>query len=109
MITKHQLEFYARPWHRDESYTDFKCGTVFGLYKYEGTSIVIVALKNDFPGNGHLDDVMQWFENSCTRDKKNLKVVDILNKRFYDHLIKKRGFLKVAKYSDQVIKIIGYK
>lgn len=69
------------------------------------TPIVFISVINSQPGNGHLDDVFQWFESSCKRDKKALIVMELMNERFKKHLLEKRGFSDMGK--DNVIKIIN--
>ncbi len=64
-----------------------------GCWKCEGASYKILAVINNSPGNGHLTDVLEWFERSCRRDKKSLMICEFfLNKGFKKHLIEKRGF-----------------
>jgi hypothetical protein len=62
----------------------------------------MLAVVNDNPGNGHLDDVFEWFEGSCRRDKKNFRILEIWNKAFREHLLTKRGF--IAQGKDNAIK-----
>jgi len=52
---------------------------------------------------------MEWFENSCQRDNKNLLVVECLNKDFYRHLILKRGFVSLDSDRKNCIKIFNKK
>lgn len=102
--TTHNLPFEATPWVFDlmMPLIKFRVGTCGGLYGCEGKSYVIIALMNDEQGNGHLEDVFEWFENSCRRDKKSLRIVEIMNERFGKHLIEKRGFKRHGK--NEVIK-----
>ena len=102
LITKHQLDFEVRPWRRDPTMREFKVGTCEGLYQSTSTSYQIIAINNSKRGNGHLDDVFEWFESSCKRDKKDLEVIEILNQDFLQHLINRRGFIN--KTHDSVIK-----
>ena len=102
LITKHQLDFEVRPWKRDPTMVEFKVGTCEGLYQSTSTAYQIIAVTNDKKGNGHLDDVFEWFEGSCKRDKKDLEVIEILNQDFLQHLINRRGFIN--KTHDSVIK-----
>lgn len=96
--TKHNLDFEARPYHIQIEgrpiNIDFKVGTCFGLYQIEKHSLDIIAIQNDKKGNGHLDDVLEWFEYSCKTNKKDLRIMELMNKRFKKHLILKRGFQK---------------
>lgn len=106
LITKHQLDFEAFPWYRDNDMTAFKVGTCEGLYQTTQSSYQIVAVTNDEKGNGHLGDVFEWFDNSCKRDKKDLEVVAIMNPRFMVHLMNRRGFIRNGP--DSVIKKLEY-
>ena len=95
------LSFGVAPFY-DPSITKFEVGTCKGIYTCESTRYVIIAVTNDERGNGHLQDVFDWFENSCKRDKKDLMVAELMNERFKKHLIEKRGF--VAIEGNNVIK-----
>jgi hypothetical protein len=97
----HKLDFLAAP-HRVGM--AFKVGTCHGLFSAEWDSYIIIAIYNDEAGNGHLDDVFEWFENSCQRDKKNLIVAAIMNEKFFTHLITKRNFKKMDSKGENVIK-----
>jgi len=98
-ITKHKLGFDVRPYHTqiDPSciYMDFRVGTCSGLYIHTKISYSIVAIKNDAKGNGHFDDVIQWFERSCRRDGKSLRFLEIENKKLYNVLTKRMGFADI--------------
>lgn len=96
----HKLDFMAVPWHRNGSMTAFKVGTCHGLYYTTDSDYVILSIINDSKGNGHFQDVLEWFENSCKRDKKNLGFMEIWNESLFTHLTKKKGFRAV---SDKVV------
>lgn len=92
------LDFYSRPWWvSPNDMTEFQIGTCEGIYRINGKSYEIVAICNHKPGNGHLTDVFEWFENACKRDKWSLKVIEFTNHKFRNHLIEKRGFLPKGK------------
>lgn len=78
---KHEIPFY-----------EFKVGTCKGLCRFHGGSYEILSIINNQLGNGHFQDVIDWFENSCKRDSASLKFLHPANERFRTHLIKKRGF-----------------
>ena len=99
----HNLLFETAPFYTPDAIR-FRVGTCTGIYSYESTKYIIIGITNHEQGNGHLDDVFEWFENSCKRDKKNLMVAEIMNRRFRKHLIEKRGF--TALDEDNVIKYI---
>jgi hypothetical protein len=75
----------------------FRIGTCTGIYSCEGDKFIIIGIVNHEEGNGHLQDVFDWFENSCKRDKRSLMVAEIMNEGFYKHLIEKRGFTAIDK------------
>ena len=83
----------------------FKIGTCHGQYGATSDSYYILTVLNDCAGNGHLDDVFEWFERSCVRDSKNLLILEIFNAKFYDHCIEKRGFIKLDKNKQNLVKI----
>lgn len=106
--TEHNLDFEARPWVpliplklRNE-FIEYRIGTCEGLYCTDKTSYSILTVKNSQKGNGHLNDLFQYFERSCKRDQKDLKVLEVGNVAFYKHLISKRGFIAIDK--ENVIK-----
>lgn len=114
MKTAHNLPFEAAPWEPsmlrffpelvrsvmkiDNSIVAFKVGTCNGIYSATKKAYQIIAITNDNQGNGHFEDVLQWFEGSCRRDKKALMFLEIMNERFGEHLISKRGFKKQGRH-----------
>lgn len=106
--TKHSLDFEVAEWHSSE-YMQFRVGTVNGLWTSLSDCYVIVSIINDVPGNGHFDDVIEWFEFSSKRDNKNLLIVEIMNKRFYLHLVSKRGFVPVDAMGENCCKVFNEK
>ena len=106
LITTHKLNFESRQWFvvLDGLYWhEYRIGTVHGLWRSTDTTYDILAFENTKPGNGHLDDVFQWFENSCKRDKKSLKIMEMMNETFKTHLMVKRGFVEIP-YTNHLIK-----
>jgi hypothetical protein len=102
MNTAHNLDFLQSTQPYMEDFFGFKIGTCHGLYRSTEVAYEILAIVNDQPGNGHLEDVFEYFERSCRRDHKALRVLEIWNERFKKHLISKRGFR--ADGRDDVIK-----
>ncbi len=97
-MTVHNLEFYARDWPRgDGTISEFKVGTVQGLYHSMKEFYEIIAIVNKEFGNGHFEDTLEWFETSCRRDKKKLRFGAIINERFAKHLVEKRGFTRIGE------------
>jgi hypothetical protein len=98
----HKLPFeVGGPFKWDSDFTHFRVGTVEGLWGVNGKSYMLLAILNKKPGNGHFADVLDWFENSAKRDGYSLQIIEILDKRFMDHLINKRGFQKLTDNSVQ--------
>ena len=87
----HNLEFLCAPWWTGD-FIQFKIGTCTGLWTSTPDAYQILAVTNDNSGNGHLQDVFDWFENSCKRDKRCLEILEVWNEKFKEHLISKRGF-----------------
>jgi len=100
----HKLDFEVSP-----SYLGlrFRVGTCNGLYKVMPNMYCIIGIYNGERNNGHLQDVFDWFENSCKRDNYNLTVVEIRNRRFHDHLVNKRGFVNLDLKGENVIKVFN--
>lgn len=90
--TAHKLDFESSPWHRSDDFFMFRIGTCHGLWRATHVTYDILAVYNDQRGNGHFEDVMQWFSHSCRRDEKYLRIMEIMNEDFLRHLIEKRGF-----------------
>ena len=91
------------PYKRNESWHHYKIGTCYGLWKSKNKTYEILSILNDVPGNGHFQDVLEWFEHHCRRDNKALRIKEFfLNPEFKQHLINKRGFVEDGK--DDVIK-----
>lgn len=107
MQTAHNLPFEAAPWEpptilgmimslssklKGNDVVAFRVGTCEGIYQVSKYAYQIIAVTNSVPGNGHFEDVLQWFESSCRRDGKNLVFMEIMNENFGKHLVTKRGF-----------------
>jgi hypothetical protein len=100
--SEHDLDFLVAPYPRqlteDIKWDAFKVGTCEGLFGVTAESYVILAISNTEKGNGHLNDVFQWFSRSCIRDKRSLKILEVWNQDFRDHLINKRGFKDIGGF-----------
>ena len=94
--SEHDLIFEVAPYPRNiddkTHWMLFRVGTCRGLWCSTDSSYDILAITNDQQGNGHFDDVLQWFEQSCCRDKKALRILEVWNSNFKNHLINKRQF-----------------
>ena len=91
LTTDHDLPFEVAKWILPD-FLVYRVGTCHGLWRSTDTSYDILAVTNDNPGNGHFGDVMEWFEFSCRRDGKDLRVLELWNLGLLRHLIEKRGF-----------------
>ncbi len=91
------LESGELPW------ISFKVGTCEGLWRVLPGAYQILAPINHKKGNGHMDDVLEWFEYSCKRDGYDLVILELMNSAFEKHLIEKRGFKKF-KYNSLIKK-----
>lgn len=92
----HNLPFLSRHWKNPFNlmgWYEYRIGTCHGQWIATNTTYDILSIINDYPGNGHFQDVLDWFENSCKRDNRSLRFLEILNKQFADHLVSKRGFV----------------
>lgn len=95
MKTRHKLPFLQA--HNDiTGVPQFMIGTCHGqfMWSFQGKQLVltIISIINNVPGNGHLNDVFQWFEYSAKRNNAVLRIVEFFNPRFKIHCIEKRGF-----------------
>ena len=70
----------------------FKIGSVHGLWREGETVIEIWAIINDEPGNGHMDDAIEWFVEIARLSSVILRVVEISSVTFRNQLIDKWGF-----------------
>jgi len=106
LTTTHGLEFEAAKWPICEDILLFRVGTCHGQWFYggdRGPGYYIISIANETPGNGHLDDVFEWFEYACRREGVPLYILAFFNENFRKHCIKKRGF-KEIKGTDNVVK-----
>ncbi len=102
--TEHNLDFEVA---QSDLGMNFRVGTCRGLYGITHDTLFILSVVNDEPNNGHLNDVFQWFEYSCASYKKNLMVIEIMNSKFYAHLLAKRGFIPMDAGGSNVIKVFN--
>lgn len=111
ITTTHKLDFEAceSPYAIFDNHKMFRIGTCEGQWTSTKDCYVIISVLNKTPGNGHLEDVFEWFEFSCKRDNKNLLVVECMNESFYLHLLSKRGFIPLDTKGENVIKVFNKK
>lgn len=105
--TTHRLNFEVGG--KSFGHQTFRVGTCTGQWGSTSDSYYILSVINSSPGNGHFEDVLQWFEFSANRDKRNLLILEILDGRFYNHLLLKRGFVALDKAKKNAIKIYNPK
>jgi hypothetical protein len=97
--TTHDLPFEVADWQplpgstHASDFKRFRIGTCEGLWASTPTSYDILSVINNSPGNGHFNDVLEWFYSSCLRDRKKLRILEVWNPRLKKHLIEKRGFV----------------
>lgn len=94
--SSHDLQFESRAWVRDPRFQEFRIGTCHGQWLVDSSkghkAYVILSVINESPGNGHFDDVLEWFEQSAKRDNYALEFWEIMNENLFKHLCLKRGF-----------------
>lgn len=93
--TTHNLPFLSANWanpFNTEGWQVFKIGTCNGQWVSTEKTYDILSVINDNPWNGHFTDVLEWFENSCKRDKRSLRILEVMNEKFARHLVIKKGF-----------------
>ncbi len=104
-VSLHKLDFETAPWITYD-FTRFIVGTCEGLYSYDGNAYQILSVVNSKLNNGHFRDVIEWFENSCKRDKKNFMFFELWNQRLKKYLIDKHGFV-IVDGTNHLIKRFG--
>jgi hypothetical protein len=93
--TTHKLDFEACPWPISPDQTAYRIGTCHGIYYFSDEGINLIVIHNDNPGNGHLEDVFEWFEYACRAQGCDLYIRSFFNKRFKKHCIEERGFQSI--------------
>lgn len=96
LINVHRKPFEVAPWEHpanfNNEWTKFRVGQCHGLWKSGDDAYEILSIINEEPGNGDFQMVLGWFEDSCRRDNKKLRIREILNSRFGESLVRKHGF-----------------
>jgi hypothetical protein len=88
------LSHLGRALQQEKPWKKFHIGTCEGLWGVTDTDYEILAVVNDKPGNGHFRDVLEWFEQSCRRDGKALRILQVWNADLLRHLTTKKGFVR---------------
>lgn len=104
---------YDRPWNLS-NYHMFKVGTCDGLWYNTKKAFFILAIVNNCPGNGHFEDLLDWFYCSSVTSKLPLIIQEVgslqnaafgdfkVSDRFAKHLVEKRGFKRIASTDDYI-------
>ncbi len=106
MISTHNLDFEV--FEYDKKFPDgyywqrFKVGTTEGFFTTNINDYTVYSIYNKESGNGHLEDLLEWFNYMGETNKKDLIFLDAFNRRFKKHLIEKRGFEEFGE--DHLIK-----
>lgn len=101
--SSHNLIFEIAPFEYDSDTFRFRIGTCDGIWTVQGKSYCIIAVTNRERGNGHFEDVLEFFERSCRRDGYSLRVLEFVNQRLKRHFIEKRGFKEISGNSVEKI------
>lgn len=99
-ITTHKLDFGTAPFTSkiaEKAMKRFKIGTCVGLYGVTQEGYEIHSINNLEQGNGHFEDVLEWFEYVAKRDSGSLTFTNVNDDRFKEHLVKKRGFIETTR------------
>jgi hypothetical protein len=97
--TTHNLDFKTSPYASkiaQKPMQRFQIGTCLGLFGVTHEGYEIHAVNNTELGNGHFEDVLEWFEYACKRDSGSLIFTNVPD-RFKKHLIEKRGFVETTR------------
>lgn len=95
--TEHELEYLQGEETEIEpgrTMAGYRVGTCHGLVCFTDDAIEILAVANEEPGNGHFNDVLQWFEYAAVDQGKILRVIELWNQPLKRHLIGKRAFIE---------------
>jgi hypothetical protein len=65
------------------------------LWQLTDDAYEILSVINKEKGNGHFRATMQWFEQSCRRDRKKLRVLECWNLRLAA-MLRKNGFKRYS-------------
>jgi hypothetical protein len=78
----------------------FFVGTCNGIFDVNAEGVNIIGITNENPGNGHVDDVFEWFEYAAAGADTRLWVREIYNQRFKQRCLTKRGFIQSSNPMD---------
>lgn len=100
--TKHNLDFEAVPWPRNPFIIVFRVGTCHGQYDMDDKQLRLISVINESQGNGHLEDVFEWFEYASKVNELDFIICEFFNERFKRHCIEKRGFRELPGTNDLI-------
>lgn len=99
--SSHKLDFRTSPWKNPLSvgplWNEFFIGTCRGQWRESKESYEILSLLNTTPGNGHFDDVLEWFSHLAKGKGKDLLIRQCWNAELKRHLVNKRGFASLGE------------
>lgn len=96
MVINHMVFKSAKPLHEIFSDTErWLFGTCEGLWIIEDERILISAIKNNEPHNGHFALFMKRIEKTAIKANKDLYFISFINQRFKEHL-KKCGYVETV-------------
>ena len=75
----------------DSDMQAWKCGTCKGLWIIEPDRIMVSAIRNDCPHNGHFETFIKRVERFAAIQEKDLYFISFINPRLKKHLIN-RGY-----------------
>lgn len=98
-MTNQRPDFLSASWELNPAWSRFRVGTCRGLWRAAGDAYMILAIKNDEPGNGDFKHTLSWFYDSCSRDNRNLLILEVgglqelgLSTDWLKGYLKKEGF-----------------
>jgi hypothetical protein len=79
----------------NSGFKHFRVGTCYGLWRATDDAYEILAVKNHQKGNGHFKEAMRWFEQSCRRDHKKLRLREVWNLWLYWQSVRHYGYKRM--------------
>lgn len=78
--------------YRNTGFYKFRVGTCEGLWRATKDAYEVLAVVNREKGNGHFKMTMEYFERSCIRDRRKLRLCEVFNPWLYYQSIKYFGY-----------------
>jgi len=100
-VSAHALRFFSRKWDNPlfdieedvEHWDEYNVGTCIGQWRVTDKAVEILSFLNTERGNGHFEDVMQWFEFIAKAAQRPIVIYEVWNEQLRRHLTEKRGFV----------------